>query len=49
MNSLSPLRQRLNQNTSQLDDDCKDGYTEFFSWGNDMSGQLGHGSDKDIT
>lgn len=29
---------------SQLDNmNQKEGYTEFFSWGNDEDGQLGHG------
>ena len=31
-----------NKSTSQV---VKKGYTEFFSWGNDEDGQLGHGHD----
>ena len=31
------------QRTKQEDKSSSAGYTEFFSWGNDEEGQLGHG------
>ena len=35
-------KQRSSDQTSTV---VKKGYTEFFSWGNDEDGQLGHGHD----
>ncbi len=55
MNSYSPLRLRaqiydqnslthLNQQEIQTNPVKFKGYTEYFSWGNDRYGQLGHGT-----
>jgi alpha-tubulin suppressor-like RCC1 family protein len=37
---------KLQQQIQQTQEVVIGGYTEFFSWGNDSSGQLGHGNER---